>query len=122
MAFDRREMIEKLKLEISMIRGGRYNPSVHEPRVEPRVFRESITCLNVGLPDNEKREPCERCFLISFVPPEHRGRTDPCHYIPLNEQGDTVDALAASGDKDRLAAALLGWLERTVAELEKGTT
>ena len=85
MKFDKREMIERLKLEISMIRDGGYNPSVRAPRKELRVFRDSITCLNVGL--EVKKEPCTSCFLISFVPPEHRDKTEPCHYIPLNEIG-----------------------------------
>jgi hypothetical protein len=47
--FDKREMIEKLKLEIAMVERGGYNPSVHDPRTDPRIFRDSITCLNVGL-------------------------------------------------------------------------
>ena len=56
MAFDPREMIEKLKQEIRVIEEGGYYPSVREPRKAPRIFRDSVSCLNVGL--EEKREPC----------------------------------------------------------------
>ena len=114
---DKRERIEALKLEISMIRDGRYNPSVHDPHREPRFFRDSITCLNVGL--EEKKEPCSKCFLDQFVPPEHRDQEIACHYIPLNDRKETIALLEKTGDRDRLEAALLTWLYNTVARLEK---
>ncbi len=117
MNFDKKEMIEKLKLEIKVIEKGGYNPSVREPRKEPRIFRDSVSCLNLGL--EEKRDPCVQCFLIEFVPPEHRNAEEPCHYIPLNDRGDTVVSLEAEGDRERLQAELLGWLRFTITRLEK---
>jgi hypothetical protein len=112
--FDKREMIEKLKLEIAMVERGGYNPSVHNPRTEPRIFRDSITCLNVGL--EHKKEPCSECFLIQFVPREHLDQEEPCHYIPLNSRRETVASL--QHDPDRLQIALLGWLYTTLARLQ----
>lgn len=117
MSFDKRDMIEKLKLEIGIIRDGGYNPSVREPRKEPRIFRDSVTCLNVAL--EEKREPCSSCFLIEFVPPEHRNKDNPCHHIPLNSRRETVAMLEARGDREELEAALLTWLQSTIARLER---
>jgi len=115
--FDKQEMIEALKLEIEIIERGGYHPSVHEPHREPRTFRDSVTCLNVGL--EEKERPCSECFLIEFVPPELRASGgDVCHKIPLNERGDTVESLEREGDPDKLQAAVLNWLKRTVARLE----
>ena len=114
MTFDSKEMMGRLKLELAMLEKGGYYPSVREPRQEPRIFRDSITCLNVGL--EEKQEPCSSCFLIQFVPPEHGQKEEPCHYIPLNQAGETVASL--QGDRDRLQAALLGWLHTTLARLE----
>ena len=61
MAFDKKEMIEQLKFEIQMIEKGRYYPSVREPRQNPEIFRDSITCLNVGL--EEKEHPCFELLL-----------------------------------------------------------
>lgn len=116
MKFDKKEMIDKLNLEIEVMEKGGYYPSVREPRRELRVFRDSVTCLNVGL--EEKREPCESCFLIVFVPPEHMDKVEPCHYIPLNERGDTVASLQAEGNRDKLLLAVLDWLKTTVAKLE----
>jgi hypothetical protein len=118
MGFDKKEVIEQLKFEIEMIEKGGYDPSVREPRHDPEIFRDSITCLNVGL--EEKEHPCSSCFLSEFAPPEVRNSTgDICHKIPLNEKGDTVESLKAEGNPQKLQATVLGWLKRTVAKLEK---
>ena len=118
MGFDKREMIEQLKLEIEVIEKGGYYPSVREPREELRPFRDSVTCLNVGL--EEKQHPCASCFLSEFVPPELQDSGgDLCHKIPLNARGDTVESLEREGDRDKLQAAILAWLKNTVARLEK---
>jgi hypothetical protein len=117
-AFDKKEMIEQLKFEIQMIEKGRYYPSVREPRQDPEIFRDSITCLNVGL--EEKEHPCSSCFLSEFAPPELRNSEgDICHKIPLNEKGDTVESLKSEDDPYKLQATVLGWLKKTVAKLEK---
>jgi hypothetical protein len=117
MNFDKKEMLEALKLEILFIERGGYDPSVHSPHDEPRVFRDSMTCLNLGLPDTAKKDPCSSCFLIEFVPSQYRNSNDdPCHKIPLNEQGETVESLA--NDPERRKKALLAWLRKKVAELE----
>jgi len=118
MGFDKREMIAQLKLEIEVIEKGGYYPSVREPRKELHAFRDSVTCLNLGL--EEKRHPCTSCFLSEFAPPELRdSEGDLCHKIPLNDSGDTVESLEGEGDRDKLQAAILAWLKNTVARLER---
>ena len=118
MGSDKMEMIEQLKFEIEMIGKGGYYPSVREPRLAPEIFRESITCLNVGL--EEKEHACSSCFLSEFAPAEVRNSEgDLCHKIPLNEKGDTVESLKAEGDPYKLQANVLSWLEKTVAKLEQ---
>ena len=118
MSFDKKEMIEQLKFEIQMIEKGRYYPSVREPRQNPEIFRDSITCLNVGL--EEKEHACSSCFLNEFAPPEVRNSTgDICHKILLNEKGDTIESLKAEDDPQKLQATVLSWLKKTVAKLEE---
>jgi len=118
MAFEKKEMIEQLKYEIKMIEKGGYSPSVREPRENPEIFRDSISCPNVGL--KTKEHPCSSCFLSSFVPPEaFHSDANVCHQIPLNEKGDTIESLKAEDDPQKLQAAVLGWLKRTVARLEE---
>jgi hypothetical protein len=121
MGFDKKEMMEQLKFEIKMIEKGGYDPSVRAPHQNPEIFRDSITCLNVGL--EEKEHPCSSCFLSEFAPPELRNsKGDICHKIPLNEKGDTVESLKSEDDPYKLQATVLGWLKKTVAKLEKEVT
>ena len=101
-----------------MIEKGGYYPSVREPRRDPEIFRDSITCLNVGL--EEKAHECSSCFLSEFAPPEVcNSNEDICHKIPLNEKGDTVESLKAEGDPYKLQGIVLSWLKKTVAKLEQ---
>ncbi len=117
MNFDKKEMIDALRLEIRVIESGGYYPSPRDPQAKPRTFRDSVSCLNMGL--EEKREPCAHCFLIEFVPPEVRNSEgDLCHKIPLNDRGDTIESLEREGDPNKLQAAVLEWLKRTVVRLE----
>jgi len=118
MSFDKKQMIEQLRFEIQMVEKGGYYPSVRDPRHEPEIFRESVTCLNVGL--EEKEHACASCFLSEFAPRELRSSgEDLCHKIPLNEKGDTVDSLQAEGDTQKLQDTVLAWLRSTVAKLER---
>ncbi len=116
MAIDKQDLIERLKLEVQVIEKGGYSPSVRDPRSELHIFRDSISCPNLGL--QEKVEPCAHCFLMDFVPPEHSEKEDACHYIPLNEQGETVKSLEAAGDSNRAQEVVLAWLKAKIAELE----
>jgi hypothetical protein len=115
MIFDKREMIEKLKSELDILDRGGYEPSNYKPYRMPRVFRDSVSCPNVGL--EIKIEPCAHCFLMEFVPVEHRGKENACHYIPLNERGETVASLDRPGNEDAVKAALRFWLQKTIAQL-----
>ena len=118
MGFDKKEMMEQLKFEIVMMEKGGYDPSVREPRRNPEIFRDSITCLNISL--EEKEHPCTSCFLSEFAPPGARNSEgDLCHKIVLNERGDTVESLKAENDPYKLQATVLGWLKKTVASLEE---
>jgi hypothetical protein len=118
MHFDKKEMIEQLKFEIHMIEKGGYDASGRDPRQNAEIFRDSITCLNVGL--EEKENPCSSCFLSEFAPPEVRNSAgDICHKIPLNEKGDTVESLKVEDDPHKLQATVLNWLKRTIAKLEE---
>jgi len=98
---------------ISMSHFGEHTPVLHK---EPSMFRDSPSCLNYGLPVRE--HPCSECWLIDFVPAEKRGEAVPCHHIPLNERGDTVATLGGPGDAPDIQAAVLGWLRRTIQQVE----
>jgi hypothetical protein len=116
MGDDLRDMIAQLKLERNIIRDGGYGRSVQTPAKVVQLFRDSITCLNVG--ETARRHPCSDCLLWEFVPNEHLGQDIPCHYIPLNERRETIAALEEKGDRDSAEQALLAWLDRTILQLE----
>lgn len=113
---NKKEIIDLLKLEIEVIEKGGYQPSVRDPHRLPRIFRDSVSCPNLGL--EEKLDPCALCWLMEFVPPDFRNTEDPCRHIPLNERGDTIATLEAEGERERVQTELLGWLRSTLARLE----
>jgi hypothetical protein len=115
MTFDKLELIEQLKLEARVIESGGYHPSVPEPRKELRIFRDSVSCPNLGV--EEKVVPCAQCWLMGFVPPQFQDTTDLCRYVPLNDRGDSIDSLEASGQRDKVEGALLGWIRNTITKL-----
>jgi hypothetical protein len=113
------EVLTALKLEIAFIEKGGYFPSVRDPHHELRLFRDSVSCPNLGA--EVPAEPCAHCFLMDFVPPEFRDRENACNFIPLNEAGETIASFEVEGEAghEKARAALLGWLKRTVARLER---
>lgn len=116
MADDLGDLIEQLKLERSILRDGGYGSSVHTPTKAEQLFRDSITCLNVG--QTVRKHPCTDCLLWEFVPKEHQDEDIPCHHIPLTERSETIATLEEKGDRDATQQALLAWLERTILQLE----
>ena len=117
MSLDIPTLIDSLKFEIEMLEKGGYYPSVRDPRNLPSIFRDSITCPNVGL--EQKVESCAHCILSAFVPADKMNEEKACHFIPLNEAGDTVTSIEKEENPQKLQAAVLSWLKKTVAQLEQ---
>ncbi len=117
MPADLKDTIEYLKLERGILKDGGYGTSVHTPRKVERIFRDSISCLNLG--EEVKKHPCSECKLWEYVPAEHKEEDIPCHYIPLNAQGESVASLEEKGDRSRAEEALLHWLDSTIQQLEE---
>jgi len=116
MAANQQVLLDALKFELNFLEHGGYDRSVREPSKELSVFRESPSCLNYG--SVERMHPCSECFLINFVPAEKRGESVPCHHIPLNDRGETLEALQGYGRDSRVQEAMHDWLRKTIAELE----
>jgi hypothetical protein len=111
------DVLDALKFELGFLELGGYARSVREPRKELSIFQDSPTCPNYAAPT--KTHLCEECFLIDFVPPERRGQAVPCHHIPLNDRGETVDSLEGSGDDFKVQRAMREWLRTTIEKMEK---
>lgn len=114
MSKDERDLLELLKTELDFIEKGGYGRSVKTPWKPTSPFRGSLTCVNYALP--EKTHPCAECHLIDFVPRDRQSEELPCHAIPLNELGETVENM--EGNQGKLEEALKGWMRRKIQEIE----
>jgi hypothetical protein len=117
MEITKQDIVKRLKLERSVLADGGYGRSVRTAWRPTEYFRDSITCLNAG--EAEKLHPCTDCFLSNYVHPAHRNQTLPCHFIPLNSEGETIYSLLRIGDTDKLEQALLEWLDETIEREQK---
>ncbi len=116
MARDDRDILELLKFELSFLEQGGYGRSVRTPWKPTSVFQDCVTCLNFG--DPQRTHPCSECLLMDFVPPEQRGTEVPCHHIPLNATGETVDSVERYDNQQEVEDKLKQWLRDTIARLE----
>jgi len=55
---------------------------------------------------------------MQFVPQGERSSAVPCHHIPLNDKGDTVESLV-SEDSQGAQEALRTWLQRAIDNLKQ---
>ena len=118
MANDDRDILELLKDELDFIGNGGYGRSVRTPWKPKSAFQDSMTCLNYGYP--YRAHPCSECHLIDFVSPEHKAAEVPCHFIPLNDAGETIDGLEAEDNEAKLERKVSDWLRARIREIEKG--
>jgi len=117
MPLTKEEIIQKLRLEKSILVDGGYGRSVRTPWRATEYFRDSITCPNVG--ESEKVHPCSECFLIEYVHPVRKDLNLPCHFVPLNAEGETINSLVRQGDLERLEEVLAQWIDATIKRLEQ---
>jgi len=116
MATDNRDLLEALKFELSFLEQGGYGRSVHTPWKPTSLFQDSLTCLNFG--EKEKVHPCNECMLYQFVPEDSQNETVPCHHIPLDEKGTTLNSLDRGYNQLELEESLREWLRATIQKLE----
>ncbi len=116
MAKDDRDILELLKEELAFLEQGGYGRSVRTPWLPRSAFQDSLTCINYA--DPNRTHPCDECHLIDFVAREHHSEAVPCHYIALNEAGETIEDLEAKGNQTRLEATLKHWMKEKIKEIE----
>ena len=106
-------VLQILKSELEFIEYGGYG---FPNRWEATIFADSPTCLNYGYP--YRIEPCPHCPLMQFVPETQRASAMPCHHIPLDSSGRTIEDLEHFGEPEELQAAVKSWLTQTIQHLE----
>jgi hypothetical protein len=117
MALDDRDLLEVLKFELSFLEHGGYGRYVRTPWKPTSIFQDSLTCLNFG--DGERTHTCQECLLFDLVPENSRNETVPCHHIPLNAQGGTLETLDKGYNQSELEESVRGWLRNTIQRLEQ---
>src|SRR6266487_6537885 len=117
MAKDDRDILEMLKDELDFIEKGGYGRSVRTPWQPKSAFQDSLTCINYSDPD--RAHPCNECHLLDFVSPEHQREEVPCHFIPLNEAGETIEALELEDNEAKLQREIKDWLSARIREIEE---
>jgi hypothetical protein len=115
MSGDKRDILEALKFELAFLEQGGYGRSVRTPKTPTRSFQDSLTCINFCEPT--RPHPCNECFLTDFVPENAQSEDVPCHHIPLNPEGKTVDTLR--DNQLELEEALGAWLRATIHRIEQ---
>jgi len=111
-AHEREHLALALRQEAAFLASGAYGKFVRTPDVPSPLFKRSPICINDG-----KSGPCDGCVLMQLVPRERRDAAIPCHYIPLNERGETVHSLAF-GPQREVEMAVRKWLAETIQHLE----
>ena len=115
MAQDKRDVLEVLKFELSFLEQGGYGRSVRTPWKPTSVFRDSLSCINFN--DPERPHPCNECVLYDLVPVQNLEQNIPCHFIPLNGQGETIDSMERQYNQLELEEAVKNWLRATIKRL-----
>ena len=117
MTTDERDILELLKNELAFIESGGYGRSVRTPWLSKSVFQDSLSCINYGYP--YRAHPCNECHLLDFVSPEHRTEQVPCHYIPLNNEGETIEELEMQDNQAKLEREVVRWLRERIKQIEE---
>jgi hypothetical protein len=116
MSNDTRDHLEILKAELDFIEKGGYGRSVRTPWKPTSVFQGSLSCLNYGYP--YRAHPCADCLLEDFVPECAQAAPVPCHHIPLDAEGQTVEELELDDNQQRLEEKVKAWLRARIKEIE----
>lgn len=114
---DKRDLLAVLKAELEFVEKGGYRHTSRAPWRPQFIFQDSPSCLNFD--PAQPPQPCGDCVLMQLVPESLRSRKVACRYIPLNEQGETIDSFYRSGTREELEAALRKWLRSSIERLEK---
>ena len=116
MSDDTRDRLEVLKAELDFIEKGGYGRPVRTPWKPTSVFQGSLSCPNYGYP--YRAHACSECLLDDFVTEAKRASSVPCHHIPLDAVGETVEALELADNQQLLEEKVKAWLRARIKEIE----
>src|SRR5437588_8343104 len=119
MLVDDRDLLQVLKTELAFLQAGGYRRMARAPWRAPFYFEDSPTCPRL-VRFSPGPQPCRKCVLFGLVPSGSKAEPLPCRYIPLNEQGDTLDSMYRWATPLELRETFQTWVQRMIVRLECG--
>jgi hypothetical protein len=117
MAGDDRDLLQVLKTELAFLKNGGYRKTARAPWRPAFYFEDSPTCPKF-VRFSPLPQPCSECVLFELVPHSEQASPLPCRYIPLNEQGDTLDSMYRWATPLEIREAFESWLKQMIVRLE----
>lgn len=116
MSENKHDLLQVLRFELKFIEAGGYGRSPHAPWRAPYIFEDSPTCLNFN--NASRPHPCSECLLTALLPNALPDSATPCRFIPLDDEGRTVDSLYRHGTQEEIEEVLQNWLRREISRIE----
>ncbi|HUA14613.1 MAG TPA: hypothetical protein VMG31_04895 [Verrucomicrobiae bacterium] len=116
MTQDSRDVLEVLKFELRFLEDGGYGRSPRTPWRAPAIFEDSPACPNFC--DPARPHSCEECLFERFVPVDRRKESVPCRFIPITNDGQTVEDFYRTGSQAEMEEALAKWLREQIQRIE----
>jgi hypothetical protein len=116
MSEDKRDVLEVLKFELAFLEQGGYGRSVKTPWKPTSIFQDSLSCINFN--DPTRPHACSECMLNDLVPPEAQTENVPCHHIPMNASGETIDSMERQYNQQEMEDAVKNWLKEAITRIE----
>jgi hypothetical protein len=111
----RLEILNLLMEELAFLERGGYGGAL--PWRPVSIFLDSPSCPNRL--DPERSTPCSDCWLYPFVPEAFQHEMDPCHFIALNQDGETIHTMSRQYTQVEVEAAVRAWLMTEIRRIEE---
>jgi hypothetical protein len=115
MSDSKQETLKFLKQELAYLERGGYGGAM--PWRPVSIFLDSPSCPNRL--DSERSTPCPECWLYAFVPEQFRSELNPCHFIELNKDGESVHSMTRQYTPAEAEQAVRSWLNKEIRRLEQ---
>lgn len=110
-------LLHLLSRELGFFDAGGYGQKFRSQWRPTLLLRDSPACINYS--ESGKHNPCRECPLFPLVAPDKKDKLVPCHYIPLNNSGTTINELYAQGSQESLDRLYRSWLKDITQKLRK---
>ena len=108
------ETLNLLKQELEFLERGGYGGAMLWKPVS--MFLHSPTCPNRL--NYERSVPCPQCLLYPYGQEQFREEATPCHFIALNQDGESIYSMSRQYTTAEVERALRNWLHGEIRRLE----